>query len=146
MVCLPDDGGCMIWMGSKNKKGYGQISMNGIPMLAHRFSYKLHFGNFNNNLCVLHKCDNPSCVAPNHLFLGTKKDNMQDCLTKNRLKTPNLKGQENSSSKILDLEIPMIRKKLSLGLSCKFIGDFYGVSQDAIRCIKNGKNWRHINE
>lgn len=143
-VTVPNNNGCMFWLGSKNKKGYGQINVNNKPMLSHRFSYMLHYGAFDNQLCVLHKCDMPSCVAPEHLFLGTKKDNMRDCANKGRLKTPNYKGQNSSSAKLLDCEIPIIRKKLKNGLSCKFLGEFYNVHPDTILSIKIGRTWSHI--
>jgi len=85
-VLLPDERGCMIWSGYKNKQGYGHLrGFDEKMILAHRFSYALHFGPFDSSLCVLHHCDNPSCVSPEHLFLGTRKDNMQDCSRKGRI-------------------------------------------------------------
>lgn len=82
--------GCWIWMGSKDKDGYGLISINSKYIGAHRVSWKLHFGPIPNNLFVCHHCDTPSCVNPYHLFLGTHQDNMKDAGRKHRLCLDNL--------------------------------------------------------
>ena len=78
---------CWIWKSKKTPKGYGTFDTKpygGGTVYAHRYSYKHHFGNFDKNLFVCHKCDNPSCVNPKHLFLGTCKDNVIDCFKKGR--------------------------------------------------------------
>lgn len=78
--------GCRLWKGCR-VKGYGQLrGFDNKPTLAHRFSYELHYGGFDKKLCVCHKCDNPSCVNPEHLFLGTHSDNMGDRRIKNEMK------------------------------------------------------------
>ncbi len=79
-------GECWFWMGSVNKKGYGQISTTRKfgPVLAHRLSWELHYGPIHEDLRVLHKCDNPKCVNPEHLFLGTPKRNTDDMMEKKR--------------------------------------------------------------
>lgn len=78
------ESGCLIWMGCETGKGYSQIRFNGKLQFVHRLSYSLAFGEITNNLCVLHRCDTPSCINPRHLFLGTKKDNIRDCISKGR--------------------------------------------------------------
>lgn len=144
-VSLPDDNGCMIWLSSKNKAGYGQMNIGGeAVMLAHRVSYQMHFQNFNEELCVLHKCDNPPCVAPDHLFIGTRKDNMADCAAKKRVVIPIIKGQDMHNAKLLNCEIPIIRKKFKQGLSARYLANFYSVSVDTIRTVINKKHWSHI--
>jgi hypothetical protein len=75
---------CWEWSTNKNNKGYGMFYFNGKKQLAHRFSYELYLGEIPKNICVLHKCDNPGCVNPNHLFLGTRKDNAIDMSNKKR--------------------------------------------------------------
>ena len=79
-----DESGCWLWIGVKNKKGYGQYSINDRPGLAHRKSWTIFKGEIPNKLFVCHKCDVTSCVNPEHLFLGTNKDNMKDMATKGR--------------------------------------------------------------
>ena len=76
---------CWIWNGYLNNTGYGQVPFYHFKTrLAHRVSYKLFIGNFDDSLCVCHKCDNPKCVNPEHLFLGTHKDNALDKVSKGR--------------------------------------------------------------
>lgn len=70
--------GCLIWIGAKNKNGYGSFAINGKTETASRVAYLLSKGEIPKNLFVLHRCDNPLCVEPCHLFLGTHQDNMKD--------------------------------------------------------------------
>ena len=91
-VAIPNEDGCMLWLGSTNSKGYGQVSQHPLrTVAAHRYSYALHYGAFDASLWVLHKCDNPLCVAPEHLFLGDRHANMKDCANKGRLNLQNRK-------------------------------------------------------
>jgi hypothetical protein len=79
--------GCWLWIGATNGKGYGKIQQGrrgGIPLLAHRVSWELHRGPIPDGLMVLHQCDSPPCVNPDHLFLGTGLDNMRDMVAKSR--------------------------------------------------------------
>lgn len=77
--------GCWVWNGCKSVRGYGQINLGYEGKIqAHRYSYKIHYTNFNPKLNICHKCDTPSCVNPNHLFQGTQKDNMDDMKFKSR--------------------------------------------------------------
>ena len=74
---------CWIWTGD-TVKGYGRLRDNVKPILTHRLSWEIAYGPIPNGLCVLHRCDNPPCARPDHLFLGTKLDNMQDSVNKGR--------------------------------------------------------------
>ena len=76
--------GCWIWKGYVTKGGYGTLTVNSITTFAHRFSWELHNGPIPYGLYVLHKCDNPSCVNPSHLYLGTQADNLVDMVQRNR--------------------------------------------------------------
>lgn len=76
--------GCWVWTGSLANWGYGQIKVDGRPERTHRLSWTIHFGPIPDGLDVLHTCDNPPCVRPDHLFLGTDGDNAQDMASKGR--------------------------------------------------------------
>lgn len=77
-------GKCWLWTGAVSPFGYGKLFIEGKYVSAHKFAYKLYFGYIAEGMCVLHKCDNPRCVNPKHLFLGTHKDNTLDMLKKKR--------------------------------------------------------------
>ena len=78
---------CWLWKGRPNNSGYGSTTHNGKRIGAHRLAYRIAYGPFDESLFVLHKCDTPLCVRPDHLFLGTQSDNMADCAKKGRNKT-----------------------------------------------------------
>ena len=81
-VLIPDENGCMFFIGSLTLKGYGHFTINSKYIAAHRFSYRHWIGKIANKMQVLHKCDNRACVAPDHLFLGSITDNMIDMYSK----------------------------------------------------------------
>jgi hypothetical protein len=81
--------GCWLWRGPMNGNGrYGMFTYEHQTVVAHRVSYELAFGSFDPSLSVCHECDNPRCVNPEHLFLGTHRENMRDCVDKGRFKRP----------------------------------------------------------
>lgn len=132
--------GCWIWTGSTTKGGYGIFPLggrNGCVTTASRFSYTMHFGLIPDSLDVCHNCDNPSCVCPDHLFLGTRKDNMQDALRKGRTK--------NGTTKLTKQQVLEIRRRYAEGgisqtaLSCE-----YGVARTAINRIIHRKRHAQI--
>jgi hypothetical protein len=135
---------CWIWTGHclTSKWPYGQFWLgNGIQkhIYAHRFSAFLHFGDIQDKI-VCHKCDNPRCVNPEHLFVGTIKDNMRDMYNKGR--NVHYKGSLNHNSKLTESDVAIIRKNTTL--SVKQLSDKFGVHQDTVRAVINRRNWKHI--
>lgn len=136
----PELGKCWVWNGKPRFDGYGQMMMSSrCPMLSHRASWIISCGI--PNRCVLHKCDNRVCVNPDHLFLGTRPDNMTDKCKKGR----QTRGEENGPSKLTKNQVIEIKKRHAVTREFhKIIAKDYGVSRGLIGNIIRGKNWKHI--
>jgi len=92
---------CWLWMGARTKLGYGQRGGRKTGRrYTHRLSWEMRFGPIPEGLCVLHHCDNPPCVNPDHLFLGTKKDNTQDMIAKGRGRGPRFSGETHPGARL----------------------------------------------
>ncbi len=130
--------GCWLWTGANYPYGYGVIKDQKKSVAAHRISWILHHGDIPNGLCVLHKCDTPACVNPNHLFLGNKKDNMEDCLRKGRF--PERSGENNGRCRLSAENVTEIRR--SNARTCDLARQF-GVNWCTIRDVRNQRNWRY---
>ena len=139
--------GCWLWLGSRNKRGYGTIvsaGHNGPRLGAHRVSYQLHNGPIPIGLFVLHRCDNPRCVNPRHLFVGTQADNLADAKSKGRMRGPGLKGEQNPKSRLTNDEIRLIRRQADQGVSRSSLALAFGMTKENIGCIVRRDTWRHI--
>lgn len=133
--------GCWDWIGSKNNNGYGNFKYNGHCVKAHRFSLELQGVEIPHGKLVCHKCDNPSCVNPEHLFIGTHIENMKDMADKKRSITRH--GENSHFSKLTKKIVDEIRAKYSnRKTSTATIAKIYGVSQPMISYILIGKNWK----
>src|ERR1700694_5169324 len=110
-----EETGCWIWLGAKNKKGYGSIGSSPYTKdsQTHRISWVLHFGPIPDGLHVLHRCDTPACVSPHHLFLGTNQQNVDDKMSKGRFK-PN-KGAQHGRAILTDEQVLEIRRRYASG-------------------------------
>lgn len=139
-------GDCWIWKAGKDSGGYGTISARGINAnKAHRVSWWLTFGEIPKGLNVLHKCDNPPCVNPDHLFLGTQKDNMQDCSKKGRINPKDQRGEKHAMNVLTNQKVFELRRlRKETNLSFQRIAKMNGIStMTAYRAI-TGKSWGHI--
>lgn len=134
---------CWIWTGSKYSSGYGRLNIGrGVQVRAHRFMFEQMNGEIPYEMCVLHKCDVRECVNPDHLFLGTKKDNMQDCIKKGRHRYATRKGVESPNSKINSEQVVLIRKDYAAGfIYQKDLAKKYGISQQTVSKIVNMKTY-----
>lgn len=136
--------GCINWIKATNGIGYGTLKIKGKTEYAHRLSYSLHNGEIDSDIKVCHKCDNPSCVNPYHLFLGTQSDNMKDCYDKGRskIKPHSMSGAENPNAKLTEEEVIKIKSLIENGDTEQSIASKFNVSQGLINSIKKGKLWK----
>lgn len=135
---------CWIWFGAYNKNpGYGKFQASYKIYSAHRFSYEFHFGIIKNKkMRVLHKCDNTLCVNPNHLFLGTDKDNVDDCVSKDR----HSRGERNGCAILIEENVQAIYSMHHDNLkTISEIAKIFKVSYGAIYAIVHKRNWKHLN-
>ena len=133
---------CWEYQGPINIDGYGKFSIKKIEIKAHRFSWEELYGHIPDGMCVLHKCDNAPCVNPNHLFLGTRLDNLKDMFLKGR--NPSQKGELNPAAKLTNDEVIAIRILLSYGMRLTAIARSYNRGVGTIFDIKHGRTWTHI--
>ena len=134
---------CWLWLGSVRSSGYGYFrrTENGIVVRksAHRYFYTEYKGEIPEGLYILHTCDNPLCVNPEHLYAGTAKQNAQD--REGRQRGQHVKGENQGSSKLTDQDILNIRASSD---SQRKLAKQYNVSQHTIWCIVNHITWRHV--
>ncbi|GAA3882836.1 HNH endonuclease [Haloarcula argentinensis] len=136
---------CWEWQAARsdsgfgNGRGYGQFKFDGSMRNAHRIAYALENGDPEGEL-VLHKCDNPGCVNPSHLYLGDQSDNVQDMFERGR---KSHSGDDNPPSKLQRSDVVEIKHRLSDETHSSIAEDF-GVSRSTISMISSGDNWGHV--
>lgn len=148
---VDDEDSCWLWNASIGGNGYGQLQIRALhchPLTAHTFSWRLHFGDIPKGLEVCHRCDVRACVRPNHLFLGTHAENMQDAGRKGKVgghrggppPAPR-HGESHHSAKLSNDIVGEIRS------SSERVADLaqrYSVSKQTIYRVRNGTHWQHI--
>lgn len=135
--------GCWFWTGFLNMNGYGRIARGGKANgmeAAHRFSYRLHKGD-PGRLVVMHECDNPACVNPDHLVLGTQKENVADMIAKGRGNWRCPAGEGNPNSKLTEVIVREIRSSSEAG---KDIAKRLGVSTTTVSDVRRRRLWQHV--
>lgn len=127
-------GDCIEWTGSKTIKGYGQFRIFNKLIEAHRISYELFVGNAPEYTDVCHKCDNPSCVNPDHLFLGSRSKNMIDMMKKGR----------GSTNKLTIQDVKIVKECIANGFPMKEISRYFKINLSSIYDIKTGDTWAYV--
>jgi hypothetical protein len=137
--------GCWIWTAARDQRGYGCFRWNGRLVKAHRVAWMIERGPIGDGLHACHRCDNPPCVRPDHIFLGTASDNMRDAYTKGRLRAPDgPRGETHHKARLTAIQVVEVRSLLAgRALRHREIATMYGVGRTTITAIAQGKNWKH---
>jgi hypothetical protein len=136
-------GDCWIWTASKDRKGYGQMLVNCKPHRAHRLSWILHNGEIPEGGHCLHHCDNPACVNPEHLYIGSHSDNMQDMVRRGRRSHTKQKGSSHTRAILTEEQVRDIKMRLS-NETVRGIADSLGLKKHVISDISAGRTWKQI--
>ena len=131
--------GCWIWDGNL-LNGYGTIFHEGKTQKAHRMLYEAHKGAIPKGMLVCHKCDEPSCVNPDHLFIGSQKENMEDCVAKGRI----AKGSRQGNAKLTEDQVIEIRRMFAEGAKLREVAKLYNMSTQNASDIKTRNSWRWL--
>ena len=132
---------CWEWTGSLSAgTGYGAF-YDGRRYSTHRYSWEIHFGPIPRGLCVLHRCDNRRCVRPDHLWIGTKRENSRDMARKGRTAIHNTAGERHGESKLTDESVRAIRASSEPGI---VLAARYAVTPSLVSAVRRRKAWRHI--
>ena len=140
-VSMPNGkAGCWPWRGQRRTGGYGFFYLKGRFVSAHRTAWALLVEPVGSGACVLHRCDNPPCVNPAHLFLGTQRDNMRDASQKGRI----AHGERNGQSRLTAADVMDIRRRVASGEGVTGLGREYGVSHVSVIRAARGSTWAHL--
>lgn len=135
---------CWSWMGAISSNGYGKFSCyvrgSFYCASAHRLAYQYLVGDIPFGMYVLHKCDNPGCVNPEHLFIGTPLDNMRDKVAKGRQQ----RGSTHPNSKLTEEQVVDIRTRVACGENRKEIAKSYAIAKSTVDCISCRVSWKHV--
>ena len=133
--------GCWEWVGTRGAHGYGLVALDGRRFLAHRVSYRLHFGDLPSGAHVCHRCDNPACVNPDHLFLGDMRSNHADKVSKGR----QARGDGHGNAVLSTADVVAMRDRFAAHeASQRVLAHEYGVSPSHVSNIVNREAWKHV--
>jgi len=136
-------GACWLWTGGTHRHGHGLVRRNRWRAFAHRYAWELLIGPIPDGMNVCHNCpggDNPRCVNPAHLFLGTQADNMRDMGRKDRVAF----GERSGGAKLTEEQVRAIRRRRADGLLLREVADEFGCSMQQVSRIVRGELWRRL--
>lgn len=147
-------GKCWRWTGTPDKDGYGRMKLSGHMERAHRVAHELFVGPVPPNRLVCHSCDVPSCVNPDHLFVGTALDNSRDCVRKGRIANgdrsssrlyPELltRGERVNTAKLTEVQAVEVRERAAAGELYTSIARDFGIAHVSVSAIVRGAHWKH---
>ena len=142
--------GCLLWSGKINNKGYGLMSANNRQQLVHRLAYEAMHGMVVPGLNVLHRCDTPRCWEPEHLWLGTQRENVRDMRVKGRGSDPprhghGPRGERHPKAKLTEHDVREIRTLYATGdWTHRMLADRFGVHKASVGHILTRRRWRHV--
>ena len=144
-VKMPEEfGGCWLWVAARNKYGYGWVAYGGSSSLAHRVAHLLFIGPIPEGMCILHRCDNPPCVNPEHLFLGTRTDNNEDKKQKGRCAS--LSGERNPKARLTENQVRFIFFQYWTGKATQTqLVRHQNIGFTVVNDIVRGNSWKHLN-
>lgn len=151
-VASVDPSACWPWTAGRNRLGYGKFGIEGRAHYAHRIAWELTHGPIPDGLRALHRCDNPPCCNPAHLFLGTQGENIQDMHDKGRhrpkvvhpIPPGHARGEACHSAKLTAPDVLSIRQAASEGTDFPTLAARYGVTKQSIWAIVHRKKWKHV--
>lgn len=136
------DEDCWEWTAVRNADGYGRFQLYRKIVSSHRASYLMFCGPIPSGMVVMHTCDNPPCVNPAHLVLGTQLENVRDCAAKNR--RANLKGEAHGMAFLTEKIVNAIRDAVASGFSQAEMGRAFGIRKGLVCDLVSRRTWRHI--
>ena len=142
-LAVKDGTGCWLWPRAVSKNGYGVLRIGkkeGKLWTLHRLSWTVWKGPIPKGLCVLHRCDVRRCFNPDHLFIGTHKDNMADAVSKGRVRH----GEKHTDAVLTAEKVVEIRRRRKEGETACDLGDFFGISRQGVTDVVNRRNWKHV--
>jgi hypothetical protein len=138
------DSDCWLWIKGRAKAGYGMLQRGDYSGSAHRFSYLNFKGPIPEGMFVCHSCDVRSCVNPDHLWLGTAKDNSQDCSRKGRVRVPGCSGEDHGASIMTEDKVIELRRLRAEGWRGVDLAKRFGIHQSTVCQITQRRSWRHV--
>ena len=133
-------GECWVWTAQRDDDGYGRVQIGKTPRRPHRVAYEIAYGAIPAGALVLHRCDNPSCVRPDHLFLGTHADNVRDRDAKGRT----ARGSRQGGAILDEARVARMRSLRRSGVSARRLATSFGVSEPTVYAVLSRRMWRHV--